>query len=153
MELFKIICLVLFLIILFTGRRIYSLHLWSSHFSDRIIIESKSREMDLPINQIDSRVFMVRAQGNIIHSRLFFHKLQHDSNRLRAIKIEVFFCCLRRRRFYSWVYCTSCAIVLVIYHKFVVHMPSQWCRASSLNRQIIENSNNMIFDSLSTWFL
>lgn len=78
------------------------------------------------------------------------HQLLHDSNRLRAIKIQVFFlfCHLR---FYSWVYCTSYAIVLVIYHKFVVHMPSH-CHASSLNRKMIENSNNMIFDSWSTWF-
>lgn len=57
--------------------------------------------MSLYINQIDSRAFVVRAQGNIIHllccrallgTALLFH-IQYDSNRLRAMKIEVFVSC------------------------------------------------------------
>lgn len=70
-------------------------------------------EMSLSINQIDSRAFVVRARGHIIHF-LFF--LMHaktsfllDSNRLRAIKIEVFVCAVLHS---SSILCKFVQIVL-----------------------------------------
>lgn len=155
---FKIICI--FLCFCRWCRWCYSFALSNMHSgcssSSYTAWYNGEHEMSLYINQIDSRAFVVRAQGNIIHllccrallGTAFLFHFQHDSNRLRAMKIEVFVSCpffFKLCKFVrSWVFFF---LSQVIYHNFSVCM----CHRNFTSTTLASQLNDRKLEQYDFW--